>query len=192
MKIAAIQPLSLSDFPGHCAAIIFTVGCNLRCPYCHNKNLWDENCQQISETEVLAFLLSKTKKLDGVVITGGEPTIQPDLILFIKKIKNLGYKIKLNTNGTNPNCIKDLIEQELVDYIAMDIKAPFNVYEELCGTAISLEDIKISIAVILSSKIAHEFRTTFAKKWLTETDVEAIRGMIPETSKYIVQNESSA
>lgn len=191
MKIAAIQPLSLSDFPGHCAAIVFTLGCNLRCPYCHNKNLWDDNYQQITEQEVLCFLLSKTKKLDGVVITGGEPTIQSDLIPFVKKIKNLGYKIKLNTNGTNPDCIKDLIEQKLIDYIAMDIKAPFNLYEELCGTAVSLEDIKKSIAVILSSKIAHEFRTTFAKKWLTENDVEAIRGVIPKNSKYIVQNESS-
>jgi len=190
MKIAAIQSLSLSDFPGHCAAIIFTVGCNLRCPYCHNKNLWDENCQQISEPEVLAFLLSKTKKLDGVVITGGEPTIQPDLILFIKKIKNLGYKIKLNTNGTNPNCINNLIEHGLIDYIAMDIKAPFYSYEALCNTTVFIEDIKESIKLISVSKIAHEFRTTFAKKWLSETDIKAIKDIIPKASKHIIQNES--
>ncbi|EKE00908.1 MAG: pyruvate formate-lyase activating enzyme [uncultured bacterium] len=192
MKIAAIQPLSLSDFPGCCAAIIFTAGCNLRCHYCHNKNLWDENYQQMNEQEAFDFLHSKSKKIDGVVITGGEPTIHPGLVLFIKKIKNLGYKIKLNTNGTNPSCIKELIKQGLLDYIAMDVKAPFAIYDKLCGTTTFPDDIKTSIELISSSKIAHEFRTTFAKKWLTEADIEVIRDMIPSASNHIVQNESSA
>lgn len=189
MKIADIQPFSLSDFPNCCSAIFFTIGCNFRCPYCHNKNLWNENHKQLSEQEIFDFLLSKTGKLDGIVITGGEPTIHHDLIPFIKKIKSMGYKVKLNTNGTNPECICKLIKQNLLDYITMDIKAPFTFYTQLCGTTASVDNIKTSAALISSSKIQHEFRTAFAKKWLTENDINTIRNFLPKTSKYIVQTE---
>jgi pyruvate formate lyase activating enzyme len=185
MKIAAFQPLSLSDFPPYCAAIVFTIGCNLRCSYCHNKNLWDENHPQIDQQEVFDFLLAKINKLDGVVITGGEPTIQHDLLPFIKAIKALGYKIKLNTNGTNPTCLQKLIEQNLVDYIAMDIKGPLNYYTRICGTNTFLDNIKKSLDLIASSKTPHEFRTVWDKKLLTELDIEATISLLPKNSKHI-------
>lgn len=186
MKIAAIQPLSLSDFPPYCAAIIFTIGCNLRCTYCHNKNLWDENHSQINQQEVFDFLLDKINKLDGVVITGGEPTIQQDLLPFIKAIKALGYKIKLNTNGTNPTSLKELIEQNLVDYIAMDLKGPFTSSASICGTDSFLDNIKKSIDLIASSMIPHEFRTVWDKKLLTEVDIEITKSLLPKNSKHII------
>jgi pyruvate formate lyase activating enzyme len=191
MKIGAIQPLSLSDFPGHCAAIIFTVGCNMRCHYCHNKDLWGENHQQVSEQDIWSFLESKKNKLDGVVITGGEPTIHSGLIPFIKKVKALGYKVKLNTNGGNADCLRELIKQNLLDYIAMDVKAPFENYNEVCGTKVSLEDIKESLLLVSSSKVPHEFRTTWATEWLSEDDIESIKAIIPKNSKHIVQTEIS-
>lgn len=189
MKLANIQPLSLSDFPPYCAAIIFTVGCNFRCPYCHNKDLWDENYPTISTHEVFDFLRSKTKQLDGVVITGGEPTIQKDLVPFIKKIKVLGYKIKLNTNGTNPDCLKKLFEQKLVDHVAMDIKGPLNMYKKLCGADVSLiKKIKTSIDLISNHKIPHEFRTVWDQNLLSESDIENTKSFLPSKSKHIILN----
>lgn len=187
MKIAAIQPLSLSDFPPYCTAIIFTIGCNLRCPYCHNKNLWDENHQPITTEEVFDFLQASTKKLDGVVITGGEPTIQQELFTFIEKIKTLGYKVKLNTNGTNPDCLKTLIGENLLDYIAMDIKAPLNSYATICDTAVSVTSIKESIELISTSNIPHEFRTIWDQKLLKEVDIEAIKSILPKTSTHVLR-----
>jgi pyruvate formate lyase activating enzyme len=190
MKIAGIQPFSLSDYPGTPAAIIFTIGCNFRCPYCHNKALWEESANKISEEEVLDFLEKKIGKLAGVVITGGEPTIQPDLEKFLEKVKALGFKIKLNTNGSNPLLLKKLIEKKLVDFIAMDVKAPLNKYAKLCGQTFSkkeLEDIKTSISIIKDSGILHEFRTTFATSWLDESDLVEIAKLIPKGSKHVIQ-----
>jgi pyruvate formate lyase activating enzyme len=187
MKIAGIQPLSLSDFPETPAAIIFTIGCNFRCPYCHNKNLWDDDCAQISEAEVLSFLEKKIGKLAGVVITGGEPTIQPKLENFLKKIKALGFKTKLNTNGSNPSLLKKLVTQKLLDFIAMDVKAPLDKYKKITGKNFSkneLKNIKESIAIIEKSGLLHEFRTHFASKWLAETDLIEIKKLIPTLSKW--------
>lgn len=188
MKIGGIQKFSLSDFPGCCSAIIFTIGCNFRCSYCHNKELWDENGESISCDEVMDFLRSMQNKLDGVVITGGEPTIHAGLIDFIEKVRGLDYKIKLNTNGANPDCLRKLLESNMLDYISMDIKAPLHIYESLCGVSVPLEYIKESISLISSSKVPHEFRTAFSKEWLNDADIEAIKEMIPKESKHIVQN----
>lgn len=191
MKIAAVQPLSLSDFPECSAAIIFTIGCNLRCSYCHNKNLWDDQHQLIRSEEVFEFLQSKINQLDGVVITGGEPTIQPDLLSFIKTIKQFGYKVKLNTNGTNPDCIKNLITEDLLDYIAMDIKAPLAKYVAQFGVTVAVHEIQASIDLITSSGVPHEFRTIWDPTWLQASDIEAIRASLPKTSKYISRLLSS-
>ncbi len=189
MKIAALQPVSLSDFPQYSAAIIFTVGCNLRCPYCHNKSLWVEEQPLISENQVLRFLRSRLNKLEGVVITGGEPTIQSTLITFAKQIKELGYKLKLNTNGTNPQCLKELITAELLDYVAIDIKAPLLSYTKLFGVKSTIADeIKASIELISTSGIEHEFRTVYDHKLLQPADLELIRSSLPSHSKHILVN----
>ncbi|MGD9153155.1 MAG: anaerobic ribonucleoside-triphosphate reductase activating protein [Gammaproteobacteria bacterium] len=187
MKIGGIQSFTLSDYPGYCAAIIFTIGCNFRCPYCHNKSLCDESAAQITEKEIMDFLITKQGKLDGVVITGGEPTIQTDLENFIQKIKELNYIVKLDTNGSYPNVLTRLITKGLLDYIAMDIKAPFSIYDKLAGTQVSISAIYHSIKIIASSGIEHVFRTTWDKKLLTEYDISVIKSLLPAGSKFITQ-----
>jgi len=188
MKIGGLQTFTLSDYPGHCAAIIFTIGCNFCCPYCHNKSLLNEvTAQQISEEEIFTFLSKRHGKLDGVVITGGEPTIQPGLEHFIKKIKEMNYKVKLDTNGSRPNVLQKLIEQNLVDYIAMDIKAPFSMYEKVAGTKILTANIAKSIELIRQSKIGYMFRTTWDKSLLTENDMSSIEALFSDY-KLVIQD----
>ena len=188
MKIGGLQAFSLSDFPGRRAAIIFTQGCNFHCPFCHNTFLLKEKDAVFSERKVLSFLQNRQAQLNGVVITGGEPTIHDDLLLFIKKIKNLGFAVKLDTNGSNPVILEDLLTSNLLDYIAMDIKAPFHLYNKLSGTQVILEDIKKSITIIENSKIGYEFRTTWVKKLLSSKNIEEIRDMISDSSCYKIQN----
>jgi pyruvate formate lyase activating enzyme len=187
MKIGGFQPFTLSDYPGCCAAIIFTSGCNLCCPYCHNKSLWDENAAQVAEKQIFDFLIARKEKLEGVVITGGEPTIQPDLKNFILKVKKLHYRVKLDTNGTAPNILKNFIENGLVDYIAMDIKAPLPIYHKLAGIGVTVSAICNSIKIIAASGIDHIFRTTWDKDLLTEYDISAIKLLVPTSSQLIIQ-----
>lgn len=187
LPIAAIQPFSLSDFPNYPSAILFTIGCNFRCPYCFNKNLWDSNTSRLSEKIIFDFLYAKINKLEGVVITGGEPTLHEDkLINFIKKLKKLNYKIKLNTNGSTINCLKVLLAEKLVDYIAMDIKAPFSLYPQLSGGFMSTDIIQKSIDLIINSNISHEFRTVLAEPLIAQ-DMDIIKAMLPTSSKFITQ-----
>ena len=188
MQIGGLAKFSLSDFPGFTAAIIFTIGCNFRCPYCHNKSLWDLKHPKISEEEIFKFLKERQGKLDGVVISGGEPTIHSDLSEFIKKIKYLGYKIKLNTNGTNPNILKALLKDKLLDYIAMDIKSPFALYDKVCAVKVDINAIKKSFDLVLSSKIPHEFRTTWPKDLLDKIDIDNIKNTLPKNTKYVIQD----
>ena len=190
MKIGGLQPFSLSDYPGHSAAIIFTIGCNFRCHYCHNKNLWNEYYQQISEENVLNFLTAKVGLLDGVVITGGEPTIHSDLIEFIKKIRKLKFKIKLNTNGANCEIFGELLNKKLLDYVAMDIKSPWKLYAKLSGVRCAVAAVKKSIELVTASGVAHEFRTLWDNKWLQLEDIAAIKKIIPPNSKYIVSKQN--
>ena len=152
MKIGGFQKLpNLLTIRGKIAAVIFTQGCNFRCPYCHNPELvlpeLFEN--EIPFDEILDFLKFRKEKLEGVVITGGEPTLQSDLKPAIRRIKALGYSVKLDTNGTNPEILKDLIGEKLLDYIAMDIKAPFEKYGELAGVETDIEKIKQSVRIIM-------------------------------------------
>ena len=143
MKISGLQPLSLTDFPGKVAAVFFTVGCNLRCPFCHNKSLWKENAPLIPTKEITKFLENRQGQLDGIVISGGEPTLQPDLADFIDKVRSYGYLVKLDTNGMKPDIVQALLEKRCLDYIAMDIKAPFDKYPSLVGLPnISVEKLK--------------------------------------------------
>ncbi|MDR1523118.1 MAG: anaerobic ribonucleoside-triphosphate reductase activating protein [Endomicrobium sp.] len=186
MKIAGLQKLSLIDYPKIPAAVIFTQGCNMRCPYCHNRQLVDPNLFEnlLNEEEIFEFLNKRIGLLKGIVITGGEPTIQKDLVEFILKIKRLGFLVKLDTNGTNPNVLQELISKKLIDFIAMDIKADFAKYSTFFNGDLNL--IKLSVDIIKASGIIHLFRTTYDKDLLQDKDLLNIKNFI-DKSDYIIQ-----
>lgn len=164
MILGGLQKLTLIDYPGQIAATVFTVGCNFRCPFCHNPELvlLSEEFERgsISEVEFFEFLKSRKGKLDGVCVTGGEPTIQPDILDFLRKIKKLGFLVKLDSNGTRPDVLEKAFSEKLIDYVAMDIKNCLESYNKTCGAVVDLEKIKLSIDLIRNSKIPYEFRTT--------------------------------
>lgn len=196
MLIAGLQPFSLSDYPNHISAIIFTVGCDFRCPYCHNKNLWFADRYQdeelISEDKIFTFLQQKQGKIDGLVITGGEPTLQTNLKEFITKVKELNYAVKLDTNGYNPHILQNLIQENLLDFIAMDIKAPWQKYAQVAGIDVDIKKIQHSIEIIQNSSVKHLFRTTWDKSLLTEEDIVSIQNIIknsknPTKSTFVLQ-----
>ncbi|HSA06947.1 MAG TPA: anaerobic ribonucleoside-triphosphate reductase activating protein [Candidatus Gastranaerophilales bacterium] len=191
MIIGGFQKFSLLDYPGKISSIIFTQGCNFACSYCHNKELirTKQYNNIVTPEEILSFLKERRKKIDAVVITGGEPTLQPDLISFIKQIKTLGFLVKLDTNGSNPDVLKEIIKTNCVDYIAMDIKAPFEKYFFVIKKEIDTEKIKKSMDLIKNSGIKHEFRTTVLKSLLSEEDIIQIKHLAGESKlspqKYI-------
>ncbi len=187
MKIGALQKFSLIDYPNEICAIIFTVGCNFRCPYCHNPELVTGSTNGIEEKELFEFLKKRTGRLTAVSITGGEPTIHKDLPVVIKKIKELGYKVKLDTNGTNPDAIDELIGFSLIDYIAMDIKAPFEKYDKVTNVKCKIDDIRRSIDIIKKSNINYEFRTTVVEGLLSKEDVLKIAKSIKGSKTYFIQ-----
>ncbi len=189
MIIGGFHTLSLCDFPNTPAAVLFLQGCNWRCVYCHNKKLIPCSKKEgpITYKEVISFLKSRVKMIKGVVFTGGEPTLHEDLEEHIKEIKDLGFLIKLDTNGSNPSMLKKLIDSELLDYIAMDIKAPLEKYKSIIHVPFSKETIKESIELISKSKIEHQFRTTWSKALLTKEDIDMIKEFLPKSSPYIVQ-----
>lgn len=190
MKIGGFQPLTLSDYPGHLAAIVFTQGCNFRCPFCHNGSLLAASSppgQLMDEDDVLDALQTRRKLLDAVVITGGEPTLQPDVAEFADRIKQETLKVKLDTNGSHPAVLRELLGHHLFDYVAMDIKAPFHKYAKLAGVEVSTESIRESIALLIDSDIPCEFRTTFVPDLLASQDLEEIRSYLPKQARYTVQ-----
>jgi pyruvate formate lyase activating enzyme len=190
MRIGGFQKLSLSDFPGRLSAIVFTQGCNFRCPFCHNGGLIPhspEDVLLIPEEYVLSFLRSRAGRLDGLVVTGGEPTVQIDLAGFLRKAREIGYAVKLDTNGSRPGVLRELISEGLVDFISMDVKAPLSAYDRLSGIRAPVEEISRSIELLAGSGIGHEFRTTVVSPLLSESDIEGIRGMIPESSPLRLQ-----
>lgn len=189
MLIGGFQPFSLSDFPGKTAAIIFTQGCNFRCPYCHNKSLCTTNQEEnsTSREQILSYLAKRQGKLEGVVITGGEPCLQLELQDFILSIKDLGFSVKLDTNGSKPEAVYDLLERQLLDYIAMDIKAPIAKYDLLSGCSVDIDAVIQSMQCISSSSVPHHFRTTVDLRYLNEQDVLEIEEMIPNQSKFVRQ-----
>ncbi|MDQ2086609.1 anaerobic ribonucleoside-triphosphate reductase activating protein [Herbivorax sp. ANBcel31] len=188
MKIAGLQKNSFVDYPGNLCAVVFTQGCNMNCFYCHNKPLIDneKRNENISSEDVLEFLKKRRSFLDAVVISGGEPTMQKDLENFIKEVKKLKFKVKLDTNGTNPEVIESLISKRLIDYVAMDIKAPFKRYQEFCGAKTDINRIKKSIDILMQDIIDYEFRTTFAPG-LGFGDVLNMCNEIKGAKSYILQ-----
>jgi len=189
MKIGGLQKVSLIDYPGLICATIFLQGCNFKCSYCHNPELVDPRLFQpcIKENEVLDFLNTRKGKLDALTITGGEPTIQDDLAIFIKKIKKMKFAVKLDTNGSQPQVIKTLLDQKLLDFIAMDIKAPLEKYKSVVKVPVNYDLIKESIKLILKAKIPHEFRTTIVESQLEEKDILQIATLISGANSYVLQ-----
>lgn len=167
--------------------MIYTIGCNFRCPYCHNPELVDETADEIEIEEIFKFLEERKPLLDGVVITGGEPTMHDDLLDVMTHIKKLGYLLKLDSNGTRPEILKEAVRRKLVDYIAMDIKAPLESYSQQVARPVNTEAIKESIAFIMNSGVEYEFRTTVVKSLLNEEDIEAIAKSIQGAKKYYLQ-----
>ena len=187
MKIGGLNKLTTQDFPGNLACIIFTSGCNFNCDYCYNRDLVDNNTEDISKEEIFSFLEKRKGMLDGVVISGGEPTIWNDLIPFIEDIRKLGLKVKLDTNGYRPEVLKEILDKNLVDYIAMDIKAVFNNYYKIINKKIDTDKIIESINLIKNSKIDHEFRTTIIKSMHSKEDLDKIVKLV-NGSPYYLQN----
>jgi pyruvate formate lyase activating enzyme len=187
--IGGIQKVSLIDYPGKISAIIFTRGCTFRCPYCHNSQLVLPNLFQdpIPEEEVIDFLQSRRKFLDAVVITGGEPTLQKDLLQFMKRIKDMGYLVKLDSSGIFPDVLERAIKEKLVDYMAMDIKAPFEKYALVVGANPDMKNIRRSVDIIMHSGIDYEFRTTVVKSQLSKGDIAEIARSISGSKRYFLQ-----
>lgn len=195
MNIGGLQKFSLLDYPGKVSAIVFTQGCNFRCHYCYNPMLvWPvrqgkvkypaskEAGQQghplIREDDLFVFLKKRIGKLDGVVVTGGEPTIQEDLPEFLAKIKKLGYLVKLDTNGTNPRMLDKILKDGLVDYIAMDLKAGLGNYEKAANVKADLDNLRKSIKIIKESGVSREFRTTVVPGIVELKDIESLGKLI--------------
>ena len=180
MKICGLERLSLVDFPGKACAVVFTYGCNFRCPFCHNSGLILGGAHELTD-EVFSYLEKRKGLLDAVCISGGEPTQMKDLEDFIVKVRNMGYKIKLDTNGTNPDVLERLIEKNLLDYVAMDIKNSPSKYAETAGiSSVDIEKVKRSKELLMSSGIDYEFRTTLVSNFHTMDSIlemgEFIRG----------------
>jgi pyruvate formate lyase activating enzyme len=173
--ISGIQKLTLLDYPGKCACTVFLTGCNLRCPFCHNASLVTGHAPAAMEgDEFFAFLKKRRGLLDGVCVTGGEPTLRKDLPDFLRKIKEAGYLIKLDTNGTNPHMLRQLIEDDLLDYVAMDIKSSPERYTATCGGIDVLDSVRESAALLMEGRVDYEFRTTCCKPFQDVTAMEAI------------------
>lgn len=189
MLIKGFQRVSLIDYPGKLCSIVFVGGCNFRCSYCYNIELVEtpEKLKTIPEEEIINFMKKRKGLLDGVCITGGEPTIQKGLEEFAKKIKDMGFLVKVDTNGSNPEILKKLIEKKLVDYIAMDIKAPLEKYEKIIKVTVDLEKIQESIDLIRKSYIDYEFRTTVVPKFFDEKDATVIGNWLKGSKNYYIQ-----
>ncbi len=190
MKIGGFSKLTLLDFPGCVACIVFTSGCNFRCPFCHNASLvtHTKDSEDISEDEILSYLKKRKGLLDGVVITGGEPLLQNGIEDFIIKVRDLGYKVKLDTNGSFPDKLKNLLDKGLLDYVAMDIKNSKEKYSATAGCEVNLADIEKSISLLENSGIDYELRTTVTQELHNEDDIKNIALWIKKSPKYFIQN----
>lgn len=189
MIIQGLQKLTVLDFPGQVACIIFTAGCSFRCPFCHNATLVKGEGDVISEEEIFSYLKKRQGILDGVVITGGEPTIQKDLKEFISKIKAMGYKVKLDTNGYHPKQLKELLDAGLLDYVAMDIKNSKEKYALTTGIPnIDISRIEESVELLKNGNVPYEFRTTTMAELHSTQDIVAIAEWLEGASKHYIQS----
>ena len=186
--IGGLQKVTLLDFPGKIACTVFLTGCNLRCPYCHNPELVlpQDSKKYISEGELFKFLVSRKGKLDGVCITGGEPTVHQELPFLIRRIRDMGFLIKLDSNGTAPEMLEYLLREKLLDYVAMDIKNAPSRYTETCGADV-IANVKKSVALLKSSHAEYEFRTTVCHPLHSPEDIREIGRWICGARRYFLQ-----
>ena len=191
MHIAGLQKLTLLDFPGHIACTVFLSGCNLRCPFCHNALLVTrlaENPESHTEEEILAFLATRRRLLDGVVLTGGEPLLQEGVEDFLRAVREMGFAVKLDTNGCYPERLAGILEAGLADYVAMDIKNCLPKYPMTVGLRdFDTTPIQESVALLRSSGVDFEFRTTVMRPYHTPADIEAIAHWLEGSPKYFLQ-----
>jgi pyruvate formate lyase activating enzyme len=193
MQIAAVQKLTLLDFPGKTACTVFVPGCNFRCGYCHNPELVEPKLVEktaknlISEEDFFGFLAKRKGMLDGVCVTGGEPTLQKDLPDFLKQIRRRGFLVKLDTNGSRPDVLEKLFKARLLDYVALDVKSSPEGYEKLVGVDVS-EKIQSSKNLIMQSGVPYEFRTTLVRELVDEKEWEKILEFVKGAEKFFLQN----
>lgn len=189
MNIGGVQKLSLVDYPGKTAAAIFTIGCNMRCGYCHNPELVlpEQYAESIPEEDVLTFLASRVGKLEGVVISGGEPTVHADLPDFIARVKDLGFAVKLDSNGTHPDMLRQLYADHLIDYVSMDIKGTLASYQAIAAYPIDMGAIIESIETIKNSGVDYEFRTTVVRSQIPVEDFAGIGQLVQGASRFALQ-----
>ena len=189
MRIGGIQKLTLLDYPGKVACTVFTVGCNFRCPFCHNASLVTHtgDAPDLGEEDVLSFLSKRKGIIEGVCIMGGEPLVWPETVDLLRKIKSMGYSVKLDTNGSFPKRLADIMDAGLADYIAMDIKSSPQNYALAAGCENALESVKESVLLLLNGKIPFEFRTTVVKGLHTPADIEDIAAWIVGAERYYLQ-----
>ena len=190
MKISGLQKLTLLDFPGKTAATVFTSGCNFRCPFCHNAGLVTklDEAQEIAKDEVLSYLKKRAGVLDGVCVTGGEPLLQADIADFLSEIKSMGYKVKLDTNGSFPEKLRELVAAGLCDYVAMDVKNSREKYGETVGFPdFDISAVSESVDFLLSGACDYEFRTTVVRELHTPQDIVKIAEWIKDTRHYYIQ-----
>lgn len=191
MLIAGLERLSLLDYPDRLCAIVFTYGCNMLCPYCHNPELVVQKLNRANlfdEKDVLGFMKSRVGKLDALTITGGEPTMHPDLINFMQKVKDLGFELKLDTNGSYPRKVEEIIKTGLVDYWAMDVKYSDELYKQGLNGGVIIDGIGESIKLIMDSGVDYEFRTTYMRGLHDSDSVQEIGQMIRGAKNYYIQN----
>lgn len=189
LLIKGIQKTSLIDYPGKVAATIFVGMCSFRCPFCYNKDLvvGYDGLPSIKEKEVIDYIESKRKWFDGVCISGGEPTMHKELPSFIKKIKERGFLVKLDTNGSNPEMLNELINDKLVDYVAMDIKAPLERYDEVVRVKANKKDIQSSVDILKQGRVDYEFRTTAVPGLFSKEDAEKIGQWLKGSKRFFIQ-----
>ena len=189
MRIGGLQKVTLLDYPGKVACTVFLPGCNLRCPFCHNPALVlpDRETDSLSTEELLAFLETRRGKLDGVCVTGGEPTLYEDLPALLRQIRGLGFAVKLDTNGTNPAMLKALLQERVLDYVAMDIKNSPSRYAETCGGIDCLSRVRESAALLMDGTVDYEFRTTVCAPLHTPRDMEELGRWLKGARRYFLQ-----
>lgn len=189
MTIGGFQSFSLNEFPGRISAVVFCQGCNFRCPYCHNPELVEPGLYPAPwpEHRVMDELAARRGRLQGVVITGGEPTLQEDLERFIRKVRGLGFAIKLDTNGSHPDALERLLAAGLLDHVGLDVKAPLPKYAAVTRAEIAPRTITRSISLLLASGVDHEFRTTWAPSLLSKADLLEVAGMVKGCRSWVIQ-----
>lgn len=189
MRLYGMEKYSLVDYDGHIACTVFTAGCNMRCPFCHNAQLvvGVSQCTALDEREFWSYLAQRKGLVDAVCITGGEPTLRPDLPLFVSRVRDLGYKVKLDTNGTNPDLLSAMIDAGMLDYVAMDIKNAPALYEATCGKAVDMAAIRRSANLLLAGKIDYEFRTTVVAGLHTVASIEQAAKFVQGAKQYYLQ-----